>query len=143
MQRRRRSPPGGHGPVNWWQKRSGAIAAQKQAAFPTLIPPRWWEEGRDVAIFMGFVSMKSSQVKVCYSRRQESHMQRRRARLAQELVCAGVVSTTPPVSRKTPARDVSSFGCVVQTRQFLFVFSLRCVGLSRCSVLKFLFEGSW
>ena len=30
----------------------------------------------------------------------------------------------PPVSRKSPARDESSFGCVVQTRQFLFVLQL-------------------
>ena len=34
----------------------------------------------------------------------------------------GVVPTTHPVSRKSPARDESSFGCAVQTRQFLFVF---------------------
>ena len=34
----------------------------------------------------------------------------------------------PPVSRKSPARDESSFGCVVQTRQFL---------------VRFLFEVCW
>ena len=42
----------------------------------------------------------------------------------------------PPVSQKSPARDKPSFGCVVQTRQFLFGFSLRCVGFSRSSVLE-------
>ena len=41
---------------------------------------------------------------------------------AQGLVRAGVVPTTPPVSRKSPARDESSFGCVVQTRQFFVRF---------------------
>ena len=42
---------------------------------------------------------------------------------AQRLVRAGVVPTTPrSVSRKSPARDGSSFGCVVQTRQVLFGF---------------------
>ena len=61
---------------------------------------------------------------------------------AQRLV-RGCGPHHPPVSRKSPARDESSFGCVVQTRQFLFVFSLRCVGFSRSSVLKFPFKGSW
>ena len=62
---------------------------------------------------------------------------------AQGLVRAGVVPTTPRSFEKIPARDESSFGCVVQTRQFMFVFSLRFVGFSRSSVLKFPFKGSW
>ena len=62
---------------------------------------------------------------------------------AQGLVRAGVVPTTPRSLEKIPARDESSFGCVVQTRQFMFVFSLRFVGFSRSSVLKFPFKGSW
>ena len=41
----------------------------------------------------------------------------------QGLVRVGVVPTTPRVSRKSQARDEPSFGCVVQTRQFLFGFS--------------------
>ena len=83
-----------------------------------------------------------SQVKVCSSRRQESHVQRRRVTGAG--ACArGCGPHQLPVSRKSPAIDESSFGCVVQTRQFLFVFSLRCVGFSRSSVLKFPFKGSW
>ena len=61
---------------------------------------------------------------------------------AQGLVRAGVVPTTPR-SLERVRRDEPSFGCVVQTRQFLFVFSLRCVGFSRSSVLKFPFKGSW
>ena len=44
----------------------------------------------------------------------------------------------PKVSRKSPAIDGESFGCVVQTRQFLSVFSLRCV-FSRSSVFSFAF----
>ena len=83
-----------------------------------------------------------SQVKVYSSRRQESHVQRRRVTGAGA-GARGCGPHHPPVSRKSPARDESSFGCVVQTRQFLFVFSLRCVGFSRSSVLKFPFKGSW
>ena len=84
----------------------------------------------------------TSQVKVYSSRRQESHVQRRRVTGAGA-GARGCGPHHPPVSRKSPARDESSFGCVVQTRQFLFVFSLRCVGFSRSSVLKFPFKGSW
>ena len=87
-------------------------------------------------------SESSSQVKVYSSRRQESHVQRRRVTGAWA-GARGCGPHHPPVSRKSPARDESSFGCVVQTRQFLFVFSLRCVGFSRSSVLKFPFKGSW
>ena len=85
---------------------------------------------------------ETSQVKVYSSRRQESHVQRRRVTGAGA-GARGCGPHHPPVSRKSPARDESSFGCVVQTRQFLFVFSLRCVGFSRSSVLKFPFKGSW
>ena len=46
---------------------------------------------------------------------------------AQELVRACGPQHTP-VSRKSPARDESSFGCVVQTRQFF---------------VRFLFEVCW
>ena len=48
-------------------------------------------------------------------------MQRRRA----EGAGAGARGCGPyhlPVSRKSPARDESPFGCVGQTRQFLFRF---------------------
>ena len=65
---------------------------------------------------------KSSQVKVYSSRRQKSHVKRRRATGAGA-GARGCGPHHPPVSRKSPARDKSSFGCVVQTRQFLFVFS--------------------
>ena len=47
---------------------------------------------------------------------------------AQGLVRAGVVPTTPRSLEKIPARDESSFGCVVQTRQFF---------------VRFLFEVCW
>ena len=87
-------------------------------------------------------AVKPSEVKVYSSRRQESHVQRRRVTGAGA-GARGCGPHHPPVSRKSPARDESSFGCVVQTRQFLFVFSLRCVGFSRSSVLKFPFKGSW
>ena len=85
---------------------------------------------------------KSSQIKVCSSRRQESHMKRWRVTGAG----AGARECSlhhPSVSRKSPARDEPSFGCVVQTRQCSFNFSLRCVGFSRSSVLKFPFKRSW
>jgi hypothetical protein len=90
----------------------------------------------------GAAVQDKSNVKVYSSRRQESHVQRRRVTGAGA-GARGCGPHHPPVSRKSPARDESSFGCVVQTRQFLFVFSLRCVGFSRSSVLKFPFKGSW
>ena len=71
--------------------------------------------------------MKPSQVKVYSSRRQESHLQRRRATGAGA-GARGCGSHHPPVSRKSPARDESSFGCVVRTRQFF---------------VRFLFEVCW
>ena len=74
-----------------------------------------------------WIAQRSSQVKVYSSRRQESHVQRRRVTGAGA-GARGCGPHHPPVSRKSPARGQSSFGCVVQTRQFLFVFSLRCVG---------------
>ena len=62
---------------------------------------------------------RSSQ-SVCSSRRQESHMQRRRATGAGA-GARGCGPHHPPVSRKSSARDESSFGCVVQTRQFFLI----------------------
>ena len=59
---------------------------------------------------------------------------------AQGLVRAGVVPTTPR-SLERVRREMSHL-LVMQTRQFSFVFSLRCVGFSRSSVLKFPFKGS-
>ena len=53
-------------------------------------------------------------------------MQRRRATGAG--AGAGCGPNHPPVSRKSPARDGSSFGCVVQTRHFF---------------VRFLFEVCW
>ena len=58
---------------------------------------------------------KSSQVKVYSSRRKESHVQRRRV-MGAGAGARGCGPHHPPVSRKSPARDESSFGCVVQTR---------------------------
>ena len=69
-------------------------------------------------------------------------MQRRRATGAGA-DARGCGPHHPPVSRKSPARDEPPFGCVVQTKQLLFGFSLRCVGFSRITVLKFPFKGSW
>ena len=69
-----------------------------------------------------------SKVKSSYSsRRQESHVQRRRVTGAGA-GARGCGPHHPPVSRKSPARDESSFGCVVQTRQFF---------------VRFLFEVCW
>ena len=82
-----------------------------------------------------------SQIKIFSSRTQESHMQRRRATGAGA-GAHGCGPYHPPVSRRSPARDEPPFGCVVQIRQFLFGFSLRCVGFSRSSVLKLLFKES-
>ena len=69
--------------------------------------------------------LESSQVKVYSSRRQEGHMQRRRATGAGA-GARGCGPHHPPVSRKSPARDDSSFGCVMQTRQFFvrFIFEV-------------------
>jgi len=118
----------------------------------SLKPPWFFEQetatelGSRFPFFCGFnkahASLKVKKVKVNSSRRQESHVQRRRVTGAGA-GARGCGPHHPPVSRKSPARDESSFGCVVQTRQFLFVFSLRCVGFSRSSVLKFPFKGSW
>ena len=97
---------------------------------PHLYPPNYSYQSR---LWSRFYS----------SRRQESHLQRRRVTGAGAGARGCGPHHPPPVYRKSPARDESPVGCVVQTRQFLFGFSLRCVGFSRSSVLKFPFKGSW
>ena len=69
-----------------------------------------------------------SKVKVYSSRRQDSHLQRRRVTGAGA-GARGCGPHHPPVSRKSPARDEPSFGCVVQTTRQFFV--------------RFLFEVCW
>ena len=94
----------------------------------------WGSYGRDEA--------RPSQVKVYSSRRQESHVQRRRVTGAGA-GARGCGPHNPPVSRKSPARDEYLLVVLCRPGNFLFVFSLRCVGFSRSSVLKFSLKGSW
>ena len=58
---------------------------------------------------------------------------------------AGVVPTTPGLSKESGERRVIfwlslTFVVLCRPGNFLFVFSLRCVGFSRSSVLKFPLE---
>ena len=58
--------------------------------------------------------------------------------------CAWVWSPPPPRSLKRARREMSHLSVVFcRPGNFLFGFSLRCVGFSRSSVLKFPFKGSW
>ena len=60
---------------------------------------------------------------------------------AQGLVRVGVVPTTPR-SLERARREMSHLSVVLcRSSNFLFVFSLRCVGFSRSLVLKFKFKG--
>ena len=48
----------------------------------------------------------------------------------------------PGLSKEPGERNVIIWLCCAD-QAILFGFSLRCVGFSRCSVLKFPFKGGW